>query len=179
MWSTISNRSLDGCQNNLLEAQIKTTSGPSPEVQWLRLRASTAGGAGSIPGRGTKILKAAQQGQELKKYINNWKTKQYKTTSPLSLDKILTDLRINTKTKLYTVSVRMLGWSGSSRPHPHSHSLQPPSPSSHPLHSPCSPIAGPFVLAFPHCLETLHTESSQATVLHGILHGIWTWLVSL
>ena len=28
-------------------------------VQWLRLRASTAGGTGSIPGRGTKTLHGA------------------------------------------------------------------------------------------------------------------------
>ena len=33
--------------------------GTSLVVQWLRLRASTAGGAGSIPGRGTKIPHAA------------------------------------------------------------------------------------------------------------------------
>ena len=32
-------------------------------VQWLRLRTSTAGGTGSIPGRGTKIPRAAQRGQ--------------------------------------------------------------------------------------------------------------------
>ena len=36
-------------------------------VQWLGLRASTAGGTGSIPGRGTKILHAAQYGQKKKK----------------------------------------------------------------------------------------------------------------
>ena len=30
--------------------------GTSLEVQWLRLLASNAGGAGSIPGQGTKIL---------------------------------------------------------------------------------------------------------------------------
>ena len=33
-------------------------------VQWLRLYASTAGGAGSVPGQGTKILHAAQRGQK-------------------------------------------------------------------------------------------------------------------
>ena len=36
-------------------------------VQWLRLRPSTAGGVGSIPGRGIKILHAARQGQKNKK----------------------------------------------------------------------------------------------------------------
>ena len=30
-----------------------------PAVQWLRLRASTAGGMGLIPGGGTEILKPA------------------------------------------------------------------------------------------------------------------------
>ena len=32
-------------------------------VQWLRLQASTAGGTGSIPGWGNKILHAARCGQ--------------------------------------------------------------------------------------------------------------------
>ena len=36
-------------------------------VQWLRLCASTAGGTGSIPGRGTKIPHAVQRGQKKKK----------------------------------------------------------------------------------------------------------------
>ena len=35
---------------------IKSPTGTSLAVQWLRLCASTAGGAGSISGRGTKIL---------------------------------------------------------------------------------------------------------------------------
>ena len=36
-------------------------------VQLLRLHAPNAGGRGSIPGQGTKILFAAQYGQEKKK----------------------------------------------------------------------------------------------------------------
>ena len=36
-------------------------------VQWLRLRASTAGGKGLIPGWGTKILQALQCNQKKKK----------------------------------------------------------------------------------------------------------------
>ena len=40
--------------------------GNSLVVQWLRLHASTAGGAGSIPGRGTKIPHAARYGQKKK-----------------------------------------------------------------------------------------------------------------
>ena len=36
-------------------------------VQWLRLRASTAGGAGLIPGQGTKIPHAMQSKKEKKK----------------------------------------------------------------------------------------------------------------
>ena len=39
-------------------------SGTSLAVQWLRLHASTAGGMGSIPGRGTKIPHAAQRSQK-------------------------------------------------------------------------------------------------------------------
>ena len=38
--------------------------GISQVVQWLRLRASTAGGTGSIPGPGTKIPYAEWQGQK-------------------------------------------------------------------------------------------------------------------
>ena len=48
--------------------------GISLVVQWLRLRAPTAGGMGSIPGWGTKILHAACCGQKKKKnaveYVN-------------------------------------------------------------------------------------------------------------
>ena len=38
----------------------KQTSGTSLVVQWLELHTSTAGGMGSIPGQGTKILQVAQ-----------------------------------------------------------------------------------------------------------------------
>ena len=41
--------------------------GTSLVVQWFRLCTSTAGGAGSIPGPGTKIPHALQCGQKLKK----------------------------------------------------------------------------------------------------------------
>ena len=37
--------------------------GISLVVQWSRLQASTAGGTGSIPGQGIKILHATQSGQ--------------------------------------------------------------------------------------------------------------------
>ena len=43
--------------------------GTSLAVQWLRLHASTAGGAGSIPGGGTKILHAVWCGQKKKNFI--------------------------------------------------------------------------------------------------------------
>ena len=36
-------------------------------VQWLQLRASSAGGSGSIPGRGTKIPHASWFGKKKKK----------------------------------------------------------------------------------------------------------------
>ena len=38
--------------------------GTSPVAQWLRLHASNAGGVGSIPGWGTKILHAPRCGQK-------------------------------------------------------------------------------------------------------------------
>ena len=41
--------------------------GASLAVQWLRLRASTAGGTGLIPGQGTKILHAMWHGQKKQK----------------------------------------------------------------------------------------------------------------
>ena len=41
--------------------------GTSLVVQWLRLHASIAGGTGSIPGRGTKILHAMWYGQKKKR----------------------------------------------------------------------------------------------------------------
>ena len=46
------------------------TLGNSEEVQWLGLRALTAEGQGSIPGRGTKILQAEQRGQKNKQTKN-------------------------------------------------------------------------------------------------------------
>ena len=47
--------------------RIKFSSvGTSLPVQWLRLRASTAGVVGLIPGQGTKILQAVQYGQKKK-----------------------------------------------------------------------------------------------------------------
>ena len=45
----------------------KDTRGTSLAVQWLRLHTSSAGGMGSIPGRGTKIPHAVQGGQKKKK----------------------------------------------------------------------------------------------------------------
>ena len=45
----------------------KDGSGTSLVVQCLRLRASTAGGGGSIPGLGNKIPYAVQHGQKKKK----------------------------------------------------------------------------------------------------------------
>ena len=41
--------------------------GTSPVVQWLRLRSADAGGAGSIPGWGTRIPRALRFGQKKKK----------------------------------------------------------------------------------------------------------------
>ena len=51
-------------------------SGNSLVVQWLELVAFTAGGLGSIPGRGTKILQAARQSRK------KTKTKTHKQKTP-------------------------------------------------------------------------------------------------
>ena len=48
----------------LLFLVFKKFGGNSLPVQWLGFRAFTAEGAGSIPGRGTKIPEAAQHGQK-------------------------------------------------------------------------------------------------------------------
>ena len=44
--------------------------GTSLVVQWLGFHASTAGGAGSVPGGGTKMPHATQCSQEIKKIKN-------------------------------------------------------------------------------------------------------------
>ena len=46
--------------------------GTSLVVQWLGLCTSNAGEAGSIPGRGTKVLYASQHGQKIKKFLKTW-----------------------------------------------------------------------------------------------------------
>ena len=47
--------------------KIKNRTGNSLAVQWLGFQASTAGGRGSIPGRGTKILNVTWRGQKINK----------------------------------------------------------------------------------------------------------------
>ena len=60
-------------------------------VQWLRLRASTAGGMGSIPGRGTEIPHAVQWGQKLKKKKKKWCWENWiPTRKRIKLDPYLT-----------------------------------------------------------------------------------------
>ena len=46
--------------------------GNSLAVLWLGLRTSTAGGMGSIPGRGTKIPHAARPGQNKTNKRKKW-----------------------------------------------------------------------------------------------------------
>ena len=56
------------CKGNrvgvMLTSNLKFMLGNSLAVQWLRLRASTAGGMGSIPGRGIKILHVVRPKKE-------------------------------------------------------------------------------------------------------------------
>ena len=49
----------EGCRQ--ASASKRTSWGISQAVRWLRLQASNAGGEGSIPGLGIKILRAAEQ----------------------------------------------------------------------------------------------------------------------
>ena len=56
---------------------IENRKGNSLVVQWLGLRASTAGGTGSIPGWGNKILQAAWCSQKKKKSGKKDAKKQY------------------------------------------------------------------------------------------------------
>ena len=51
-----------------LKGIFKDTTGTSLAVQWLRLRASTAGGMGLIPGQGTKIPHAARCSKNKKRH---------------------------------------------------------------------------------------------------------------
>ena len=50
---------------------FKNILGTSLVVQWLGLRASTAGGTGLIPGQGTKILHAAWPKKKILKMVFN------------------------------------------------------------------------------------------------------------
>ena len=52
-------------------------------VQWLRLRASNAGGTGSIPGWGTKIPHAVQQSKKTKTKTKNLGINQTKEVKDL------------------------------------------------------------------------------------------------
>ena len=54
---------LSDSSNKLNIAKVKMGQGDFLAVQWLRLCVPNAGGMGSIPGRGTKILDATQCGQ--------------------------------------------------------------------------------------------------------------------
>ena len=67
--------------------------GTSLAVPWLRLRASNAwgvGGAGSIPGQGTKIPHAAQRGQE--KIFKKKKKVKERKRALLSIHRLLIPL---------------------------------------------------------------------------------------
>ena len=58
--------------------------GNSLVVQWLGLHASTAGGPGSIPGWGTKILQAAQHGQKKNPKKLQWDITSHQSEWPSS-----------------------------------------------------------------------------------------------
>lgn len=58
------------------EAEQKFRPGTSPVIQWLRLCASTTGAAGSVPGCGRKVPRAAWCGQTVAKIIFKNKSTQ-------------------------------------------------------------------------------------------------------
>ena len=63
--TTRENSHITKAQHN--QEKRKETPGASLVVQCLRFRASTAGGIGSTPGQGTKILQVTQHGEKKKK----------------------------------------------------------------------------------------------------------------
>ena len=62
--------------NKMFDAEKfkKRNTRTSLAVQWLRLRASTAGGVGTIPGQGTKIPHAAKTNKQTNKQTKTWDT---------------------------------------------------------------------------------------------------------
>ena len=74
-WSSLTSSVTLNCSYKCwaLSSYLKWGLGNSLVGQWLGLRASTAGGTGSIPGQGTKIPHATQCGQ---KFFKNQKNKQ-------------------------------------------------------------------------------------------------------
>ena len=61
---TIHNSTYRGQSNSYASKEECSIRGTSLAVQWLRLRASTAGGTDSTPGLGIKLQQAARQGQK-------------------------------------------------------------------------------------------------------------------
>ena len=57
------------CIMLMKDVKHKRLWGTSLAIQWLGLHAATAGGVGSIPGRGTKIPHAARRSQKKKKSL--------------------------------------------------------------------------------------------------------------
>ena len=73
----MNNKDLLYSTGNYIQYLVITYNGEtSLVVQWLRLRASTAGGMGSIPGWGTKILHAVWRGQNKQTTYNGKKSEK-------------------------------------------------------------------------------------------------------
>ena len=73
--------SVQSCRGKRAASKIQP--GTSLVVQWLRLHASNAGGAGSIPGRGTKIPHTAWHGPKIKKTKKTTKQSTVSLGSPV------------------------------------------------------------------------------------------------
>ena len=67
-------------------------------VQWLGFCASTAGGLGSIPSPGTKILHAIRQGKKKKNYIKGYTQKNNVNKNGI-LKKYSSNLQLGKKRK--------------------------------------------------------------------------------
>ena len=106
---------------SLIPVLLKDTLGTSLAVQWLRLQ---AGGAGSIPGRGTKILHAVRHSQKKRHFSGSIYEKTYQSMQLYS--HLLLELALTVSHKCTTFQSNKkdgLEWNHSRRRNRRSHFL--------------------------------------------------------